>query len=100
MSDQLRIDLGELSSLSDELSGSKNTFASASTVSGGLADAVGHDGHAHQLGDKVNDFSGGWSIRRGKICDALDAMVKSVTAIHDAFVDVDSQLDQALSGSS
>ena len=92
MSEQLRIDVGALDALWNDLSRASVVLGSAKYATSALSEAVGHD----ILKRRVEEFSGAWDHTRGTIVESMDAVWQQAKAIHGTWVDADQQLAQIL----
>ncbi|WP_244604218.1 hypothetical protein [Microbacterium oleivorans] len=86
MSD-VQLDLAELAAARDRAIGAYDTFSSADTVSGDLADLTGEA----RLAGKVRDFAANWDYNRGKLEDQLVTVRDLLTAIVDSFTELDAE---------
>jgi uncharacterized protein YukE len=89
----LRLDMTELTGLKSNLKATQSAFNGVHEAVAGLDSGV--LGHEH-LADKVQDFATGWEKRRKQITEDVDNIYDALTAIVDAFTQVDSDLNSAL----
>lgn len=92
MSDQLRIEMGELEALWQNLLHVSIAFGDIEYANSSLEDAVGND----VLRSRVHDFQAGWDDRRKKIVASLDTVWRSLQAIENTFEQVDTKLASVL----
>ena len=98
MSD-IRVDLGQLETLYNNLKTAKNNFASAERFSAEVSSAVGHPGLAYS----VQDFADKWNDKRVEMVKSVEDTAKSVEdtakrvdAIHDGFIQANQALAESL----
>lgn len=84
MSD-VQLDLTALAAARDRAAAAVDTFSSADAVSEDLAAATGEA----RLAGKVRDFAANWDYNRGKLEDQLVTIRDLLTAIVDAFTELD-----------
>lgn len=91
MSD-LNFDLQLLHQLRDDLDAVVTEFTDAEEFSQAVAEATGHD----ELGGHVADFASKWNDKRKTMLEAVEALQAKISAITDAFTQVDADLAKAL----
>ena len=81
----LVVDFDELVSARSRIDHAVSTFQGVERVGHDISALVGHSG----LASKVNDFADSWDINRGKLTEALEFVIESLTAIIDTFRELD-----------
>lgn len=81
----VQLDLTALAAARDRAVAAFDTFSSADAVSEDLAAATGEA----RLAGRVRDFAANWDHNRGKLEDQLVTVRDLLTAIVDAFTELD-----------
>ncbi|GAB3411435.1 hypothetical protein GCM10027515_32990 [Schumannella luteola] len=88
----LKMDLGLLEQLRNDLDAVIAEFEGADDFSDDVAEATGHD----DLGGHVRDFAHKWNDKRKKMTENIKALREQLSAITDGFTKVDKELAKAL----
>lgn len=89
----IAINLEELVALRDSLRVVKSEFNSAESFSREVAGYTGDE----RLARVVRDFADKWNLRRGFLVDEIERISAAAEAIHDTFIELDSQLADGIS---
>ncbi|MFC5928119.1 hypothetical protein D6T64_10450 [Cryobacterium melibiosiphilum] len=91
----LKVSTAILELVGTDLASILTEFESAEGIAASVAGATGH----RELEERVVDFAGSWDDKRADMIEQITALVGQITAISDAFLQVDSELAQALDAS-
>lgn len=94
MADRLQVDFDALAHARGELASIKTSLSDTVELSATMAH---HTGHA-ALGTAIVYFAQRWSIHRGDMIDAVEAVRGSLQKVHDELSKTDQQLADALTG--
>lgn len=84
----IKIDLDRLERAHGNLAKVVTEFTSTEQLGSAAADAVGDP----ILEIAVDQFVGGWAIRRGELAEELQYLADATKAIHDTFSELDAEL--------
>lgn len=87
MSD-IRIDLDRLETTHSDVVKVVSSFTSTEQLGSAAANAAGHPNVEFAL----HEFVDGWSVRRGELAEELQFIADALKAIHDTFVELDTEL--------
>ncbi|TFD56079.1 hypothetical protein E3T55_00070 [Cryobacterium frigoriphilum] len=88
----LKVSTAILQLVGADLAAILTEFESAEGIAGSVAGATGQ----RELEERVVDFAGSWDDKRADMVEQITALVGQITAINNAFLQVDSELAQAL----
>lgn len=88
----LKLDLGLLTQLRDDLDAVVSEFNDADDFSDQVAESTGHD----DLASHTRDFAHKWNDKRAKMTENVQTLQQQIKAISDGFTHVDGELAKAL----